>query len=394
MGKKVKENYTKIGGWLIFIIIGYVTSIYDNINLIKDSINFYLDGTINLLLDKSSDSFFPEAVKVINFEILLEIILVGMIIYAFILMFRKNKKFPNFAITLIILSNLFAIIDYFLCNRVGIIFSSQQWGMLVGSLVGGIIWIIYFKKSKRVKDVFTKETKTIMLNHLTKLIIVLSILSFFILYYVNSTNFYSNIFDVETISYSITYTLEDSILLEEAIKAKEEWVETKIDGKTTSWGLKTRYEVGKDLEPGTYTINSKGYASYNIFMGKVDISFKDNNNKYWINPLERAVCYSDEVVCSRTTYYNKVSGLTFELGDVIYTAYSPYSGQSVSIRFEPEEVEIFHPAIEGKEKVYSEPTKVIEEIKFVKGEYYYYINDIEQESCEKLKKCEDIMEQF
>ena len=117
-------------GWLIIVQIGLILSI---IIFIAESIFLFLRGFIGFAL----------------------IFLLFFLYETFVifLMYSKDKKFPLFAIIgiwapfgiLIILSILNT--QWFFSSLTEILFS----------LIGGIIWTAYFRKSERVRNTFVKE---------------------------------------------------------------------------------------------------------------------------------------------------------------------------------------------------------------------------------------------
>lgn len=201
---------------------------------------------------------------------------------------------------------------------------------------------------------------------------------------------------------SKTYNVGEEKIIIEYVPEKEAYTETVLSGRTTSWGLKTRYEVGygKDIEPGTYDVNSSGWANYNIFIDAVelDLSHTEKYNGYvLINPLEHSVCYSKEQNCSfmyTLAYYSKIEDLVLQEGDILYTKYGSFSGQGVSIRFEAQYVTIEHPKEEAIPEEKVEPLEIKETIRKYSSGYKCYINDYEVPNCDSLNYYDEIIKEF
>lgn len=208
--------------------------------------------------------------------------------------------------------------------------------------------------------------------------------------------------DEKYIEKSKNYTLGEEKVIIEYVPEKEAYTETVLSGKTTSWGLKTRYEVGygKDIEPGTYDVNSTGWANYNIFIDAVELDLSNTKNYsgyVLINPLEHSVCYSKEQNCSfiySLAYYRKIEDLVLHEGDILYTSYGSFSGQGVSIRFEAQYVTIEHPKKEAIPEEKVEPLVIKESIRKYSNGYKCYINNYEVPNCESLNYYDEILKEF
>jgi len=206
--------------------------------------------------------------------------------------------------------------------------------------------------------------------------------------------------DDKYIEKSKTYTIGDEKIVIEYVPEKEAYTTTELWGKTTGWGLKSKYEVGKgkDIEPGMYNIVASGWANYDIFIGAVEVEL-DYTNGYSgavrLGPLERDVCYISEKSCEyKYSGYKKVERIFLEEGDVLYTSYEPYSGQSVSIRFEAQYMTIEHPKQEAISEVKVAPLEIKESIRKYSKQYKCYINDYEIPNCNSLNYYDEIMAQF
>lgn len=151
--KKVKSGLT---GWLA--IVGFsliVTPIYEGYSLL----GYFplLNQTYNI----------PGYTTLLRFEFvaLFAILIAG--IYLLFLYFKKNIKFPKSYIIFQISVVAYVILDYlFLASltaptqeqqKVISDTLSQNSSNITRSIIFGIIWILYMKKSKKVKATFVKE---------------------------------------------------------------------------------------------------------------------------------------------------------------------------------------------------------------------------------------------
>ena len=150
-----QEKYDKIGGWLILVIIGYIISFFSNISVIAGGYTLYLDGTMAELNTLSGLNYNPGLFSAINYEITLAIIMIIIITISGILMFKRKRIYPMYAIFLIIFSHFFVSLEVLVFGEV-LDYTVEDISSIIGGIIGGIIWIIYFVKSKRVQQTFIK----------------------------------------------------------------------------------------------------------------------------------------------------------------------------------------------------------------------------------------------
>jgi len=165
----VEKNITKenglnnpkgLSGWLSLVGLGLIItpvlllwSIYNSIS-VYDSADY-----INELI--------PGLVGLISFEIIGNIIFVGVAIYLLRLFFNKKTKFPQYYIYFLIGNLVFVGLDYFILSSLSadgyeaqqmITDSlSQGWTDMTRALISVVIWVSYMKKSKRVKVTFIEN---------------------------------------------------------------------------------------------------------------------------------------------------------------------------------------------------------------------------------------------
>ena len=147
-----KEGLNGLGGWLIFIIFGFIASIIQNFMSMKSIIELYETGIIKSLLDTQHQNYNVILFFLVNFELVGVAIAIIATIAALVMYFKKKSLFPKFAIGVILYSIIFSVFDIYLLLNLGI--SSDILAYFVGAIFGGSIKIAYFLKSVRVKNTF------------------------------------------------------------------------------------------------------------------------------------------------------------------------------------------------------------------------------------------------
>lgn len=152
----VHEDYNKIGGWLILVIVGYIITIFSAVKTVVKGYNLYLDGTMPKLIDSKSEYYNPFVYNLTNFDLVIKVVLVIAVILAILFMFSKKSFYPRYAIGLIVAVNIINLSRILYLNYNGIAVSSENIIRVIGSFCRAGVWITYFIKSKRVKYTFIK----------------------------------------------------------------------------------------------------------------------------------------------------------------------------------------------------------------------------------------------
>ncbi|HTY43966.1 MAG TPA: DUF2569 family protein [Patescibacteria group bacterium] len=127
-----------LGGWLILVIIGFVLSTIMSLEFLLYP---YGQSVITFLQQQYG---IPEFITGI-----LYCLTILFYVYSLFLMYKKKKSFVNWAI--------FTLWYTFVINAVIILMISGNATNLIFASASAILWTIYFKQSKRVKNTFIKH---------------------------------------------------------------------------------------------------------------------------------------------------------------------------------------------------------------------------------------------
>jgi len=157
--KEDHSDLVGLGGWLILIGFSIAISPFLILDtLITNHIQILTDGTYTLLTHPDSESYLPGFNLIMSFEILGNMILMGVCCYLLFLFFQKSKNFPKIFIYYLFGNSLFLFLDsafLMLLFPSTEILNPQTLSSLLASLITLAIWIPYFRRSIRVKLTFT-----------------------------------------------------------------------------------------------------------------------------------------------------------------------------------------------------------------------------------------------
>lgn len=159
---QVPENivkYERIGGWLNFVGLSLFVTPFILIFGIIESYSLIKDGAF-----KELNSLTPGMANTILFEMLVSAAIVLLCVYLLFIFNEKKKSFPKYFIWYLLISLAYLIIDYSILatltssdsemNTILDTTLSEGISSTAGTLIGSLIWIMYMKKSKRVKGTF------------------------------------------------------------------------------------------------------------------------------------------------------------------------------------------------------------------------------------------------
>jgi hypothetical protein len=153
--KSLKPQLTGIGGWLAFLAFGQVIGIA---RLLVSLGQYYTTMNSEVV------SKFPTAIWG---EAAMNSALIGLCIYATVLLFRHSRNFPRFFIAQIIIVILFPLADLlWVAFTISLAtarpisdfltLEPKEGGQIIAGVIGAIIWIPYILRSRRVANTFTQ----------------------------------------------------------------------------------------------------------------------------------------------------------------------------------------------------------------------------------------------
>jgi hypothetical protein len=147
-----------IGGWLILVVIGLViTPIRIGHILLTQNWPIFRDGHWEQLTTVGSPEYHHLWAPLLVFEIVSNLLIIGVGIATLVLLFRKSKRTPAFAIAWLGLMVFFVVADFFLADLIPAVAAQshpESTAELVRGIIGAAVWIPYFLASKRVKATF------------------------------------------------------------------------------------------------------------------------------------------------------------------------------------------------------------------------------------------------
>lgn len=163
LGVQMKENNELKGlsGWLVLIGIGVVLSPFrllsTTIPLFSD---IYSNGVWEILTTVGSSAYNPYWAPLLISEIIFNTCIFIASIYLIYLFFTKKIIFPTVYIAIVIISLIFIPLDAVIATKIfpnEPVFDTETTKEFMRILVGGLIWIPYLLKSKRVKATFIES---------------------------------------------------------------------------------------------------------------------------------------------------------------------------------------------------------------------------------------------
>jgi FtsH-binding integral membrane protein len=152
------KNREGLGGWLILVGIGIITSPFVNL-IYQYNYIFVKDGEWKFLTTPGTAGYHPFWSVILIFETLGNAVIIFFGFYLIFLFFKKNKNFPKYFIRLYIFAALFILIDVIVVNMVlpnEPLFSEEDANRFLHAVMNCLIWIPYIYLSKRVKATFIR----------------------------------------------------------------------------------------------------------------------------------------------------------------------------------------------------------------------------------------------
>jgi len=158
-----KEDPQGIGGWLLLPLLGLIISPVRVAFLTYRDIwpVFSEEGFWEYLTTPGSADYHPLWAPVIVFEAVGNVVLVITGLVALWLFLRKSYLAPRWVIAWLALSLVLQVTDFVLLKQIPAVaeeYDPDAIKELARAVVGALIWIPYFLKSKRVKATFVKDS--------------------------------------------------------------------------------------------------------------------------------------------------------------------------------------------------------------------------------------------
>lgn len=155
---KTEPPTAKIGGWLILYIFGLIMAPIA-LSFILYSVYWPIltNGTWSSLTTQGSELYHALWGPLIILELVGNCLTIIFCLVTLVFIFKKSKYAPTVAISLMIYSLIFVAGDYLLAQlipAVAVQKDSASTKEIGRTVVGALIWIPYFLKSKRVKALF------------------------------------------------------------------------------------------------------------------------------------------------------------------------------------------------------------------------------------------------
>jgi hypothetical protein len=146
-----------IGGWLLLPALGLTLSPFTiGYRLYREVALFLLKpGIWRALTDSRSAAYDPAWRSLIIFEVTAHAALLAGTLWLLWLFFQKSARVPRLMVAWIFLIVGVRVVDLLLSMQIPSVAARDDGAGLLASVLGAIIWISYWTKSKRVKNTFT-----------------------------------------------------------------------------------------------------------------------------------------------------------------------------------------------------------------------------------------------
>jgi hypothetical protein len=147
-----------IGGWLILVVIGLLFSpVRISYFLVTNHWPIFRDGLWPVLTTPGTEAYHVLWAPLITFEIVGNLGSIALALVTLWFLVRKSRRTPVLAISWLMWSAAFVVIDFFAADLIPAVASQSDPDNikeLLRSIVGAAIWVPYFLVSKRVKATF------------------------------------------------------------------------------------------------------------------------------------------------------------------------------------------------------------------------------------------------
>ncbi|MDR9856179.1 DUF2569 domain-containing protein [Paenibacillus sp. VCA1] len=157
------DDLRGLGGWLVLVQINmYYSLLLLSDYFFRNLLPIYSPETWNSLTSPNGEYYNPHAKRLFMLETLSTAVLLGLLVVAFVLLYRKKAAFPWILICYFVLSVMFdlgtnMVFDRFLTYEDLSGAERDQYmqnGQIIRRFVFSVVWVAYLLRSKRVKNTF------------------------------------------------------------------------------------------------------------------------------------------------------------------------------------------------------------------------------------------------
>lgn len=150
-----------LGGWLVLVAIGRILGPLILLNAIYQIFSVYFkSGMLTQLSDSDSSMYSALWKPMAFFELIGNVVLLGLSVLLIVLFFMKKKQFPMAYIGMMVLNVLIMLVDlifiYQIQKALGLDLNITATSQLIAAIVTSGVWIPYMLVSKRVKNTFIR----------------------------------------------------------------------------------------------------------------------------------------------------------------------------------------------------------------------------------------------
>ncbi len=150
-----------LGGWLVLVAIGRILGPLVLLNAIYQIFSVYFkSGMLTQLSDPDSNMYSALWKPMAFFELIGNVVLLGLSVLLIVLFFMKKKQFPIVYIGMMVLNVLIMLIDlifiYQIQKALALDLNITATSQLIAAIVTSGVWIPYMLVSKRVKNTFIR----------------------------------------------------------------------------------------------------------------------------------------------------------------------------------------------------------------------------------------------
>ncbi len=151
-----EQRLNGLGGWLILVAIGLILAPFVRIYTLIDGAGGYFSLSVwQTVAMPTGASYHPLYGPILAFELISNVVLLGLNVLLLCLFFSKRQAFPRAFILTICALALFLILDDIGVSILSIKTNASHTDAIRGGFYA-CIWTWYMLKSKRVKTTFTR----------------------------------------------------------------------------------------------------------------------------------------------------------------------------------------------------------------------------------------------